>query len=171
MDCSAVSAKQKTNMVSDTGRFQDSGMLDSATLEHDIYCIVVERMPHGAAFCRTLYHEGKPSDFVCLYTNPAFEQLTGLNQVVGRRISEVLPKIQHNNPHIFEVFCRVAAGGEAEQFEILVDSLQVRLSVSVFSPKSEHFVATFELISRSKQSEMELLAANQTWSLVNLITL
>jgi len=52
---------------------------------------VVEHMLNGMAYCRMLFENGQPSDFIYLYTNPAFESLTGLSNVIGRRVTDVIP--------------------------------------------------------------------------------
>jgi len=53
-------------------------------------------------------------DFMCLEVNAAFESQTGLKQVAGKRISEVIPGIQDTNPELFELFKGVAATGQTE---------------------------------------------------------
>ncbi|MFZ2406048.1 MAG: PAS domain S-box protein, partial [Methylobacter sp.] len=131
----------------------------------DIYRTLVEHMLNGVAYCRMLYQDGQPSDFIYLYTNLAFEQLTGLHQVVGKPVSEVIPGIRETDPQLFEIYGRVALGAGPEKFEIFVESLDMWLSVSVYSPKPEHFVAIFEVITERKQTELELSFANERWSL------
>jgi PAS domain-containing protein len=77
-----------------------------------------ENMIDGYAQCRMLYDkEGRPEDFICLEVNPAFERLTGLTNVVGKRASEVIPGIQQTNPELFEIFGRAALSGERSRFE------------------------------------------------------
>jgi PAS domain-containing protein len=50
-------------------------------------------MLEGYAFCRMVFEDGLPVDFVYLEVNRAFERLTGLRDVCGKRVSEVLPGI------------------------------------------------------------------------------
>jgi diguanylate cyclase (GGDEF)-like protein/PAS domain S-box-containing protein len=152
-------------MVSDTGRFQNSEFNEHASLEQNICCTLVEHMLNGAAYCKMLYCDGQAHDFIYLYTNPAFESLTGLKQVAGKRVSEVIPDLKEKDPKLFEIYSRFAAGGEPEQFELLVNSLDAWFSVSVFSPKPEHFVTIFDVITQYKQTELALKVANERWSL------
>ena len=57
-------------------------------------------MLDGFAYCQMLYQDQKPVDFVYLEVNRAFEALTGLKDVQGRKVSEVIPGIQESNPGI-----------------------------------------------------------------------
>ena len=107
-----------------------------------------ENMLDGYAHCRMLYdEEGRPEDFVCLYVNPAFERLTGLADVVGKRVSEVISGVRQTNPELFEMYGRVALQGESSRFESYVEALGIWFSIAVFSPGKDHFVAVFEDIS------------------------
>ena len=58
-----------------------------------------DHMLEGYAYCRMLFDdEGKPDDLIYLDVNPAFSRLTGLGDVVNRRITEVIPGIKEENP-------------------------------------------------------------------------
>jgi PAS domain S-box-containing protein len=120
------------------------------------YRTLFEAMLNGFAYCRMLYEDGKPSDFIYLDVNAAFEKQTGLKDVVGKRVSEVIPGIREADPHLFEVYGRVAAGGEPEQFETYVAALQMWFFISVYSPQPEHFVAVFDAITERKRAEEAL---------------
>ncbi|MFI3154862.1 MAG: EAL domain-containing protein [Methylococcaceae bacterium] len=131
----------------------------------DIYRALVEHMLNGVAYCRMLYRNGQPSDFIYLYTNPAFEHLTGLKQVVGKPVSEVIPGIRETDPQLFDIYSRVALGGEPVRFETFVESLSMWFWISVYSPQPDHFVAIFDVITERKQTELALSVANKRWSL------
>jgi PAS domain S-box-containing protein len=117
---------------------------------------ILENMLNGVAYCRMLFAEGVPQDFVYLYTNPAFHEQTGLGPVCGKRVSEIIPGIRTADPQLFEIYGRVAAGGEPEKFETYVDSLQAWFAVQAFSPEPEHFVAVFDVITGRKQLDSEV---------------
>jgi PAS domain-containing protein len=57
-----------------------------------------EHMSEGYAYCRMIFENGEPRDFVYLSINSAFETLTGLRNVTGRRVSEVIPGIREADP-------------------------------------------------------------------------
>ena len=142
-----------------------TGSKTSETLDIEICRTLVEHMVNGVAYCRMLYCEGQPSDFVYLYTNPAFEKLTGLKQVIGKPVSEVIPGIRETDPQLFDIYSRVAIGGEPVTFETFVEPLAMWFSISVYSPQSEHFIAIFDVITERKLNELALSIANKRWSL------
>jgi diguanylate cyclase (GGDEF)-like protein/PAS domain S-box-containing protein len=122
----------------------------------ELYRGLFEHMLEGLAYCKMIYEAGKPSDFIYLDVNRAFEQLTGLTGVCGKPVSEVIPGIRESNPELFEIYGRVATTGKPEKLETYVDGLGIWFAISVYSPKSEHFVAVFEDITERKQTEARI---------------
>ncbi len=112
-----------------------------------------ENMLNGYAHCRMLYEDGRPSDYVHLHVNPVFETLTGLKNVVGKRVSELIPGIREFNPELFELYGKVASTGVPGKIETYVDGLKLWFSISVYSPKPGEFVAIFDNITERKQAE------------------
>jgi PAS domain S-box-containing protein len=111
-----------------------------------------------------LYDEqGGPDDFVYLAVNEAFGRLTGLKNVVGKRATEVIPRIKELNPELFEIYGRVASTNKPERFEIDFKPLGLYLSVSAYCPEPGHFVAVFDDISERKQAELRLRQAKEEW--------
>jgi|ERR1017187_309506 PAS domain-containing protein len=121
-----------------------------------LYRSLFENMLNGFAYCRMLFDDGKPLDFVYLAVNPAFEAQTGLKDVVGKKMTEIFPGIRESDPQPFEVFGRVARIGNAERFEVFVKALQMWFSLSVYCPAPEHFVAVFDVITERKRAELAL---------------
>jgi PAS domain S-box-containing protein/putative nucleotidyltransferase with HDIG domain len=120
-----------------------------------------ENMLEGYAHCRMLYRDGVPEDFVFLETNPAFERLSGLDDVVGKRATEAIPGVRESNPDLFEIYGRVARSGQPERFEMYVDMLERWFAITVYCPESEHFVAIFDNVTARKQSEQVLAESEQ----------
>jgi PAS domain S-box-containing protein len=116
-----------------------------------------ENMPEGFAFCQMLFDGNRPVDFVYLEVNPAFERQTGLKNVCGRKVSEVIPGIQDTNPEVLEIYGRVSSAGKPERFESHIGSLGNWFAVSVYSQRSGHFVAIFDNITTRKQTEQALV--------------
>ena len=116
-----------------------------------------EHMMEGDAYCRILRDEtGLPVDFVYLEVNSAFERLTGLKNVVGKKATEVIPGIRTVHPDLIETYGRVASTGQSEKFELYFIPLAAWLSVSVYSPQHEYFVMVFENITERKTIEKAL---------------
>ena len=121
------------------------------------YRSLFEIMLNGFAYCRMQYDEhNRPVDFVYLSVNDAFGRLTGLKDVVGRKVSEVIPGIRESSPEIFEIYGRVASSGIPEAFEIDFKPLAKWLIISVYSPRTGYFVAIFDDITATKKMEQAL---------------
>ncbi len=123
------------------------------------YRSLFENMLNGFAYCRMIFDEaGRPSDLVYLEVNDAFEKLTGLKKenVLGKRITEILPEVKQTNPEIFEVYGDVVLSGQGRRFEIFFVPLNIWLNISVYRPKKDHFAAIFENITERKVAEENL---------------
>ena len=149
-------------MLSDKPENSRSGL---AALSAEV-ATLVEHMRDGVAYCRMLFEDGQPGDFIFLYTNPAFEILTGLADVAGKRVTEVVPGLCVSDPLAIEVLGRVACGGPAETFES--GAFGVLLAVTVYPIKPDHVVAVFDAITGRKQAkpaEQALLQATERLAL------
>jgi PAS domain S-box-containing protein len=122
------------------------------------YSSLFENMLEGFAYCRMIFEDGRPTDFVYLEVNRAFEHLTGLKDVVGKKISELVPGIPQAHPELFEKYGRVASSGQPERFEVRLDRLRIWLAVSAYSPSPGHFIAVFDNITERKEAELRLAA-------------
>ncbi len=123
------------------------------------YRSLFEHMAEGYAYCEMLFVDGVAEDWIYLEVNAAFETLTGLKAVRGKRVSAVLPGIRTTDPQLFEIYARVATTGQHEKFELWLATLQQWFSVSVYSPAPTYFVSVFELITTRKQAEAALHAS------------
>ena len=127
------------------------------------YQHLFENMLEGYAHCLMLYREGIPDDFIYLDVNSKFEHLTGLKDVVGKRVSEVIPGIKASSGDLLETYGRVAKSGKPERLEYYLEKLGIWFSVSVYSPSPDHFVAVFDNITERKKAEDELRIAAITF--------
>ncbi|MBI5687453.1 MAG: PAS domain S-box protein [Verrucomicrobia bacterium] len=122
-----------------------------------------ENMQDGASFCEMVFDAGgRPVDFVYLAVNDAFGRLTGLQDVVGKRVTEVLPGIREAHPELFDTFGRVAQTGKPERFEIEFKPLGILFTVSAYCPQPGHFAAIFDDITARKKAEEVLRHAKET---------
>jgi signal transduction histidine kinase len=82
--------------------------------------------------------------------------LTGLHDVIGKRVTELLPGIKKSTPELFDLYGRVAATGRPEKCEIYVSQLSLWRSMSVYSTEKGYFVAVSENITERKRFETNL---------------
>ncbi len=111
------------------------------------------QMPNGIAYCKVLTDGPAPHDFVYLEVNQAFEAQTGIRNVVGRKVSEVVPGIREQDPWLLDLYSEVAATGRPQKFERYVEALKAWLSASVYSPEKGYFVAVFDVTTRQREAE------------------
>lgn len=124
-----------------------------------LYRSLFNNMLNGLAYCKMIYDRGIPYDFIYLTVNKSFESLTGLKEVTGRKVSDVIPGIRESDPQLFELYGRVALTGVPEKQDLYIDAVKRWFSISVYSPAKEHFVAVFDDITARKIAEAELIKA------------
>jgi PAS domain S-box-containing protein len=128
-----------------------------ATAEH--YRSVFQAMRNGLAYCRVLTDGPRPHDFVYVEVNDAFEAQTGLTNVVGKKASEVIPGIREEDPELLDIYSEVARSGRPARFERYVKALGEWFAVSVCSPAPDHFVAVFDVTTKTRIAEEALRAS------------
>jgi PAS domain S-box-containing protein len=112
-----------------------------------------DNMLEGFAYCKMVYDNGIPIDFLYIEVNKSFGKLTGLHEVAGKKVSEVIPDFRVSDKNLFDIYGRVANGGAPEQFEIFVKSLEMWFSISAYCPEKGFFVAVFDVITDRKKIE------------------
>ncbi|AFM23574.1 PAS domain S-box protein [Desulfomonile tiedjei] len=117
------------------------------------YRLLFKNMLEGLAHCRIIIDNGKPRDFVHLNVNDSFRRMTGLDDPVGKRVTEIVPGIGDSNPELFEIFGRVSQSGIPETFETYIKPLGIWLAISVYSTEKDYFVAVSYDITKRKEAE------------------
>jgi signal transduction histidine kinase len=116
----------------------------------------------GVAYQKILFDEqGTPVDYVFLDVNKAFELLTGIQNVVGRRATEVLPNLDHIEPDLIAIYGNVATHGEETTFESFFAPLGMWLSIAAYSPEKGYCVTIFDDITERKWTEESLRKLNE----------
>lgn len=121
------------------------------------YRLLFENLSDGFAYHRVVYEAGRPVDYVFLEVNAAFERMTGLRRddIIGKRVTEVLPGIERGDFDWIGTYGRVATTGEPVRFEQHAKPIDRWYSVSAYSPARETFAVTFEDITSRKQAQDE----------------
>ncbi|MEJ1958387.1 MAG: PAS domain S-box protein [Nitrosomonadales bacterium] len=130
------------------------------TNAHELLCKSEERyhslfdnMMDGFAYCKVLFDGDTACDLIYLSVNASFYKQTGLQDVVGKRLSEVIPGRLESNPDLLKTYGRISMSGGTERFESYVEELKTWFLISVYSPEKEYFVSVFENITERKLSE------------------
>ena len=117
------------------------------------YRSLFEHLLNGFAYCEMIYEGETAADFVYLEVNESFERLTGLKNVQGKRVSEVIPGGLASNRELLEFYGRVAATGTPGQIETYLEPLDMWFSISAYCPQQGFFVAIFDVITERKEAE------------------
>jgi PAS domain S-box-containing protein len=128
---------------------EQSALRESEKRLRDLF----DHMSEGISYCRLIYKDDKPVDWIYISVNNAFEHLTGLKDVVGKRITELFPNAHKSYPEIFEIFSQVCRTGHSEKFDSYIELFNKWFSVSVYSMEENYFVVLFDDISNRKNSE------------------
>jgi PAS domain S-box-containing protein len=129
----------------------EAALRESEARFHSLF----DNMLEGLAYCRMVFENDVPVDFVYLVVNGAFEKLTGLKNVVGKKVSAVMPGIREALPELFTIYGRVASTGKPERFETFSKTFGGWLAVTAYSTEKGYFVAVFDNITERKRAEAE----------------
>ncbi|MEW6519146.1 MAG: MASE3 domain-containing protein [Thermodesulfobacteriota bacterium] len=122
--------------------------------------LLFENMLNGFAYHQIIVDElNVPVDYIFLEVNSAFEQKTGLvrEQIIGRRVTEVLPHIRQDDFDWIGVFGKVALTGEAVHFDHYIPKLRKWFSITAYSPEHGYFATVLRDITQRKLAERKLL--------------
>lgn len=115
-----------------------------------------ENMFDAYSHCRLIYRDGIPADYEFITVNPAFEKISGLKDVVGRKISEIVPGYAQENQDSLRVFANVVQTGVPTRWEHFFAARDRWFSFAIYRPAPGEFICLFENISERKQTEIEL---------------
>ncbi len=135
------------------------------------YHSLFDNIFEGFALCQMIYKDGRADDYIYLEVNDAFGKLTGLHNVIGKKLSEIIPELKTHNIELLETYGRVALTGKPEKLEIYAQSLEIWVDLSVYSTAQGFFTVLFDDITVRKSAELQieelnnkLLANNQELS-------
>jgi two-component system sensor histidine kinase/response regulator len=128
------------------------------------YRSLFANMINGFAYHKILIDkEGKPIDYVYLEVNDAFQELTGLKRedVIGRKVTEVIPGIKKSLCDWTKFFGNVALTGEAARIDQYFEPLDRWYSICAYSYEKYYFASVFSDITEQKKYEQELKIAKE----------
>ncbi len=122
--------------------------------DHNKINQTLETLP--SAFARhqiVLDEQNNPVDYVFLAVNTAFEEMTGLKRenILGRKVTEVLPGIEKNDFDWIGVYGKVATEGKSLNFEQYSEPLKRWYEVQAYSDEPGFFTTVFNEITARKE--------------------
>lgn len=132
-------------------------LLESVRQSEMEYRSLFEHMPNGFAYCQALYDKhGAVDDYLFIEVNRRFEKLLSFRDVIGKRATELIPKLKTTDPELLLIADRVLKSRQPEYVDYFLNALQEWFSFSVYSPKPDHFIVIFDVITGRKQIEQSL---------------
>ena len=127
----------------------------------EMYRNLFENILHGFAYCKAIFEDDKLKDYIYLTVNKEYEELTGLKDLVGKKVSELVPDLPGRDPEYAEIVKRVVQTGKPERFETWVEPLGKWFSISMYSPENGYFVSLTDDITERKQAEQKIKKINE----------
>lgn len=127
----------------------------------DRFLSLFENMLDGYAHCRLIFEGDKPVDYEFITVNPSFERVTGLQNVVGRKICEVVPGYAQANPDSLRAFADVVRSGVPMRWEHYFSTTDRWFAFAVYRPAPGEFICITENITARKQADTELRKLSQ----------
>ena len=128
---------------------------------------LIDYMRSGYACCQVIFEDGDPVDFIYKEVNACYQTMTGLENIVGRKGSEVFHFVEKSYPEFIKKHARVARTGNPERFEICLESLKKWFDVSLYCPQKGLVVSIIEDITERKQTMDELHRLNRALLAIN----
>ncbi len=133
------------------------------------YHALFENMQSGFALHRIVTDsDGRPVDYVFLMANPAYYEVTGLPEadLIGRRVSEVLPDIHKDSTDWIGLYGRVAQEGTPIRFETYSDVLEKWFGVVAYQPEPGLFATLVTNISAARKTQQALAESEEKYRIL-----
>lgn len=131
-------------------------LLESVRQSEADYRTLFENIPNGCAYCQMIDEGDNGPNFVFLNVNERFQILTHLRNVIGKRVTDIIPGIRRMDKDLFRIFEKLASNGKTEHFEYYFEALGEWFSVSAYCTKDNYFIVLFDVITKRKQIEQSL---------------
>lgn len=147
-------------IVISTEDVTENKMADNALVPSEArFRLLFENMNAGFVLFEVLLDsQGTPIDLVILAANRNFEVTTGLHRanVIGKRLTEVLPGIERDSADWIGTYGKVALSGEPSVFEQRSDLLGIYYSVSAYQAAPNQCAVTFRDVTEQREALVKL---------------
>jgi hypothetical protein len=95
-----------------------------------------------------------PIDYVFLETNKKFEELTGLKDVLNRKVTEVIPDFKNEKFDWISLYGDIAINQETKKFKMFSNKLNKKYMIVAFSDEKYYFTTIFTKAGDKKNIEI-----------------
>ncbi|WP_020590088.1 MASE3 domain-containing protein [Desulfobacter curvatus] len=139
-----------------------STLFKNLTDSRESYQALFSNMIDGFARYRVIWDEkGTPVDYEFLEINPAFEKLTGFKDVIGKRITQLMPDIQKDSVDWIACLGKAVIQGDPVRIEGHSGRLKKWFSVNAYCVRHGELVTIFEDITEKKQASDALFVQSE----------
>lgn len=141
-----------------------SGAVGRNALSEDKYRHLFNSLDNGFCIIEVLYDEnGKPNDYIFLEANPALIRQTGLTDVIGKKVSQLVPTLDR---HWFERYGSIVATGQPARFQDAAVAMGYYYDVYAFPvglPEERRVAVMFNDILEQKKAEEALRLSEEKY--------
>jgi diguanylate cyclase (GGDEF)-like protein/PAS domain S-box-containing protein len=156
--------------ISERKRAENNLRITSSVFDNSHEAIIITDADNvildaNPAFIRFASHINKAVDGDNVEVNSAVERWTESDNVIGKRVSEIIPGLLKSCPELSSLNSLASTSGKMERVDAYMSELDMWFSVSIYSPKPEYFVTLFDNITERKQVEQALRIAAATFEI------
>lgn len=150
-------------MVKETRIKSNFGFMKRECMKKDFYQSAIKEAPIGYACHKIICDEsGEPSDYEFIDVNPEFSEMFSLGetQVIGKRFSEIFPRLYEEKPEWLQITGDIAVNGDQTKLELYSADLGKSFRIKIISPEKYYFITY--IIDTSEESEQSEALKNLT---------
>jgi diguanylate cyclase (GGDEF)-like protein len=121
--------------------------------------LMLRESPYGFALHRLVCDDdNQPVDYLFLYLNPAFEQITGIRAELtnGKSSVEVIPAMANERFNWLRFYAETALNGTRQQTDQYIECLHGFFRVVAFSPRKGYFAIFISDITEDMQRQKQI---------------
>ncbi|WML33806.1 CHASE4 domain-containing protein [Clostridium sp. OS1-26] len=128
------------------------------------YRHLFESLVDGFVYCKVIYNEEEPVDYIFMEVNSAFEEIIDIEKenIIGKKAKDIGLKFENSIVSWKELLSRTVINGEKIKFELSSPINNKCYLVSAYCPEENYCIALFKDITELKEVENQLILARDS---------